>query len=150
MENNTMQTAPSPVPASSPLAHTSASLTGALAFAAIQLGDLPWFAAHGVSALTLAIVLGMVVGNTVYARVGAVAGAGVNLSKVRLLRLGIILYGLRLTFQDIGHVGWAGVAIDAAVLGSTFALACLLGTRVFGLDRRTAMLIPSCAAGPSR
>ena len=161
MENNTMQTAPSPVPASSPLAHTSASLvrssaalahslrqalpglalTGALAFAAIHLGDLPWFAAHGVSALTLAIVLGMVVGNTVYARVGAVAGAGVNLSKVRLLRLGIVLYGLRLTFQDIGHVGWAGVAIDAAVLGSTFALACLLGTRVFGLDRRTAMLI---------
>lgn len=117
------------------------ALTGALAFASIHLGDLAWSASHGISALTLAIVLGMVAGNTVYARVGAVAGAGVNLAKVRLLRLGIILYGLRLTFQDIGHVGWAGVAIDAAVLGSTFALACFLGTRLFGLDRRTAMLI---------
>ncbi len=156
-----MHTAPSSVPAATCFAHAPASLarwgaalahslrqalpglalTGALAFASIHLGELAWFASHGISALTLAIVLGMVVGNTVYARVGAVAGAGVNLSKVRLLRLGIVLYGLRLTFQDIGHVGWAGVAIDAAVLGSTFALACFLGTRVFGLDRRTAMLI---------
>ncbi len=117
------------------------ALTGTLAFASIHLGQLGWFASHGISALTLAIVLGMLVGNTVYARMGAAAGAGVNLSKVRLLRLGIVLYGLRLTFQDIGHVGWAGVAIDAAVLGSTFGLACLLGTRVFGLDRKTAMLI---------
>lgn len=156
-----MQTAPSSAQASTCFAHAPAplarrgaalahslgqalpglALTGALAFVSIHLGDLAWFASHGISALTLAIVLGMVVGNTVYARVGAVAGEGVNLSKVRLLRLGIILYGLRLTFQDIGHVGWAGVAIDAAVLGSTFALACFLGTRVFGLDRRTAMLI---------
>ena len=27
-----------------------------------------------------------------------------------VLRLGIILYGMRLTFQDIGDVGWTGVA----------------------------------------
>jgi uncharacterized membrane protein YadS len=53
----------------------------------------------------------------------------------RVSRAGIVLYGLRLTFQDIAHVGLAGVAIDAAVLCSTFALACFLGTRVFGLPR---------------
>ena len=33
------------------------------------------------------------------------------------------------------------MAVDAAVLCSTFALACLLGTRVFGLPRATALLI---------
>ena len=32
-----------------------------------------------------------------------------GLAKQRLLRAGIVLYGLRLTFQDIGHVGVAGV-----------------------------------------
>ena len=117
------------------------ALTGAIAFAAIQLSKLGWLQANGISALTLAIVLGMAVGNTVYPKLGAAAGAGVALSKGQLLRLGIILYGLRLTFQDIGHVGWAGVATDATVLCSTFGLACFLGTRVFGLDRKTAMLI---------
>jgi uncharacterized integral membrane protein (TIGR00698 family) len=116
-------------------------LTGAIAGVSILLAQLGWLQSNGISALTLAIVLGMVVGNTAYPRISGVAGAGVTLSKAKLLRLGIILYGLRLTFQDIGNVGWAGVAIDAAVICSTFGLACFLGTRVFGLDRKTAMLI---------
>lgn len=117
------------------------ALTGAIAFMSIGLGQIGWLESKGVSALTLAIVLGMVVGNTVYSRIGGSAGVGVAFSKGKLLRLGIMLYGLRLTFQDIGNVGWIGAAIDAAVLCSTFCLACFLGTRVFGLDRKTAMLI---------
>ena len=62
-------------------------------------------------------------------------------SKQILLRLGIILFGLRLTFQDIGQVGVVGVMIDLIVLSSTFTLSCWAGTRLFGLNRRTAMLI---------
>lgn len=116
-------------------------LTGAIALASIQLGTIGWLQSNGLGALTLAILLGMVVGNTVYSRIGAMTGVGVDFSKVRLLRLGIVLYGLRLTFQDIGNVGWVGVAIDAAVLTSTFGLAYLVGTKVLGLERRTALLI---------
>ena len=116
-------------------------ISAALAAAGIALGQFGWMQDHGFSALTLAIVLGMVVGNTVYPRVAARAGAGVNFSKQTLLRAGVVLYGLRLTVQDIGHVGLVGVAIDALVLGSTFALACFIGTRWLGLDRKTAMLI---------
>nr|AIA99104.1 hypothetical protein T29Apl_00061 [Methylibium sp. T29]AIA99189.1 hypothetical protein T29Bpl_00055 [Methylibium sp. T29-B] len=120
------------------------ALSGALAATGIALGHIGWLQHHGFSALTLAIVLGMLVGNTVYPlvpRLAAASGAGVNVSKQNLLRLGVVLYGLRLTVQDIGHVGIAGVAIDALVLGSTFALACFIGTRWLGLDRKTAMLI---------
>ena len=107
----------------------------------MALGQIDWLQEHGLSALTLAIVLGMLVGNTVYPRIAAVSGPGVNLSKQNLLRLGIVLYGLRLTVQDIGHVGLAGVAVDALVLSSTFLLACWIGTRWLGLDRQSAMLI---------
>lgn len=107
----------------------------------MQLGKIGGLQANGVSALTLAILLGMLAGNTFYPRLAANADPGVRFSKATLLRLGIVLYGLRLTFQDIGNVGWTGVAIDAAVLCSTFGLACFVGTRVFGLDRTTAMLI---------
>lgn len=117
------------------------ALTGVIALASMQLGKIGWLQSNGISALTLAIVLGMAIGNTVYQHHGAITGTGVTFSKANLLRLGIILYGLRLTFQDIGNVGWTGVAIDATVLCSTFGLACCLGTRVFGLDRKTAMLI---------
>ncbi|MBV6867336.1 YeiH family protein [Xanthomonas euvesicatoria] len=117
------------------------ALTGLLAGASMQLGKIGGLQANGVSALTLAILLGMLAGNTFYPRLAANADPGVRFSKATLLRLGIVLYGLRLTFQDIGNVGWTGVAIDAAVLCSTFGLACFVGTRVFGLDRTTAMLI---------
>ena len=117
------------------------ALSAALATLGIVLGRIGWLQDHGFSALTLAIVLGMLLGNTIYPRFAAISGPGVNFSKQNLLRLGVVLYGLRLTVQDIGHVGFAGVATDGIVLGSTFALACFIGIKWLGMDRKTAMLI---------
>lgn len=117
------------------------ALCGALAAAAVALSQLPILAGWGLGALTLAIVLGLALGNSLYPRWAAMCSPGVGLAKQQLLRTGIVLYGLRLTFQDIAQVGWAGVAMDALVLASTFALACWLGQRVLGLDRRTTWLI---------
>jgi uncharacterized integral membrane protein (TIGR00698 family) len=117
-----------------------------LATCAMKGSNIQWCLSHGISALTLAIVLGMLVGNTLYPRVAGVCATGVGFSKQTLLRSGIILYGLRLTFQDIARVGIVGVLIDCLVVSSTFALACWLGTRVFGLDRKTAMLIGAGSA----
>ncbi|KFJ14343.1 hypothetical protein DR66_5366 [Delftia acidovorans] len=116
-------------------------LAGAIAAAATWGARQPLLAGSGLSALTLAICIGLVIGNTVYPRLAPSCHAGVGLAKQRLLRAGIVLYGLRLTFQDIGHVGMAGVVVDALVLGSTFLLAQWLGRSVFGLDARTTVLI---------
>lgn len=117
------------------------SLAALLAALALGLGEIAWLGEHGFGALSLAIVLGMGVGHTVYPRIAAHSGAGVNLSKGLLLRLGILLYGLRLTLHDLGQVGLAGLLIDCLVLGSTFGLAYLLGRRWLGLDRATSLLI---------
>jgi uncharacterized integral membrane protein (TIGR00698 family) len=122
------------------------ALVAVLAALAITLGRIDRFASTGVSALTVAIVLGILVGNTLYPRLAQVGAGGVTFSKQTLLRLGIILYGLRLTFQDIAHVGIAGVAIDSLVLSSTFILSWWMGTRLFGLDRETALLIGAGSA----
>jgi uncharacterized integral membrane protein (TIGR00698 family) len=122
------------------------ALSAALAALAMVLGGIGWLQSHGMSALTVAIMLGIVVANTVYPRLAGTCGPGVNFSKQTLLRAGVILYGLRLTLQDIGHVGIAGVLIDAVVLTSTFALAYTLGTRLFGLDRTTTILIGAGSA----
>lgn len=116
-------------------------LSGLVAWSSIELGKLTWMQSDGLSALTIAIMLGIVLGNTVLPRLAATCGSGVSFSKQNLLRLGIILYGFRLTFQDIGQVGIAGVVIDAIVLTSTFTLAMVLGTKVFKLDHNTAILI---------
>ena len=117
------------------------ALSACIAGIAIQLDRTGLLAAHGLSALTIAIILGIVVGNTGYNKLAPQCGTGVAFSKQTLLRLGIILYGFRLTFQDVGHVGLAGVAIDALVITSTFLLTIFLATRLFKLDRDTAILI---------
>ena len=66
-------------------------LAGALGLAALKLAGAGWLRANGISALTVAIVLGMIVGNTVYPRFAQVAAGGVTFSKQWLLRAGIIL-----------------------------------------------------------
>ena len=48
-------------------------------------------------------------------------------AKQYLLRLGIILYGFRLTFSQIADVGISGIIIDVLTLSSTFLLACFPG-----------------------
>lgn len=116
-------------------------LCASIAFLAQWLSQASLFAANGLSSLTLAIVLGLLVGNTVMPAVATAVTPGVNYAKQYLLRLGIILYGFKLTFQSIGLVGLGGLLVDATVLLSTFFLTVLLGCRVFKLEKTTAMLI---------
>ncbi|EPG7577013.1 YeiH family protein [Providencia rettgeri] len=116
-------------------------LAGLLTAIAIYLGDQPWFMDIGLGALTLAILLGIIVGNTFYPVASQSCDAGIKFAKHYFLRAGIILYGFRLTFQQITDVGATGVIIDALTLTSTFLLAYWLGKKVFGLDEETTLLI---------
>jgi len=112
-----------------------------LALCALYLAELPVFQHLGLSALTLAILGGMLLGNTLYPQLAQHSHVGVSFGKQQLLRLSIILYGFRLTLQDIAGVGASGLLIDLLVLSSTFALSIWLGTRLFGLERKSAILI---------
>jgi len=115
----------------------SAVITGA----AVWAGSIPAIAGAGLSALTLAILFGMIIGNTVYPKLWQSCDGGVIFAKQHLLRLGIILYGFRLTFSQIADVGVSGIIIDVLTLSSTFMMACWLGQKVFGLDKHTSWLI---------
>lgn len=115
--------------------------SGALAAVGIALSQQTWAVHLGLSGLTLAIVLGILIGNTGYCHVSSVLAYGVGVAKGPLLRAGIVLYGLKITFQQIASVGISAIVIDVLVLGSTLSLACWVGTRLFRLDRDTALLI---------
>ncbi|MFX5084824.1 putative sulfate exporter family transporter, partial [Acinetobacter baumannii] len=88
------------------------ALTALLTGAALWAGSFPAIAGAGFSALTLAILFGMVIGNTVYPKIWQPCDGGVIFAKQHLLRLGIILYGFRLTFAQIADVGVGGIVID--------------------------------------
>jgi uncharacterized integral membrane protein (TIGR00698 family) len=117
------------------------ALTGVITAFALWMGNIPSVAGLGLGALTLAILCGMVIGNTLYLKIWQQCDGGVLFAKQHLLRLGIILYGFRLTFSQIADVGASGIIIDILTLTSTFTLACWLGQKVFGLDKQTSWLI---------
>lgn len=116
--------------------------------ALLSLSAAEWPAAHqrGLSALSLAMLGGMLIGNTVYPRFATACHPGVAWAKQTLLRAGIVLFGLRLTFHDLSAVGWAGALIDLLVLSSTFLLAYSVGCRWLGLDEHSVILIGAGSA----
>jgi len=121
-------------------------ISAVVGVAAVALGALPALEAHGINPLTIAIILGMLVGNSIFPPIAARAEPGVVLARQGLLRAGVVLYGFRLTMQDIDQVGWQGVLIDALMVSSTFLLSYQLGTRLLGLDRALAMLVGAGSA----
>lgn len=116
-------------------------LCAVITIIAIWAGGKPEIANIGFSALTMAIIIGMVIGNIVNPVIYHPCEWGVVFSKQYFLRAGIILYGFRLTFAQIAEVGVSSVIIDAMTLSSTFLLASWIGQKWFGLDRHTSWLI---------
>jgi len=95
------------------------------------------------SPLILAVILGMFVRNTV--GVSKRFQPGITFSLKKILRLAIILLGLRLSVGQILDVGPTGLFIVAITLVSTFTFTCWLG-RKLGVGRNLRQLI---AAGTS-
>ena len=121
-------------------------LVAALAGVAALLAQSALLLSWGLSTLTLAIFLGMLVGNTALPRLGAAVGPGIDFARSRLLRLGIVLFGFRISLADVSAVGTPGLLLAVAVVAITFGCALWLGTRWLGLDRDTAMLIGAGSA----
>lgn len=116
-------------------------LVALIAASALVLAQTQWMTHNGISPLILSVLIGMVVGNTAIARFEDRLSAGIDLAKGRLLRIAIVLYGFRITFQAIAGVGWAGFLLDVAVVTIGLMIAVVVGCRLLGLDRQTALLI---------
>ena len=100
----------------------------------------------GLSSLTLAILLGMVLGNTVYPNFAEQLNAGICFAKGQILRLAIMFYGFKLTMNQVASVGMPAIMTDALVLTSTFLLTYWIGTKLLKVDKQTVLLIGSGAS----
>ncbi|SLJ85617.1 YeiH family protein [Psychrobacter sp. DAB_AL43B] len=100
----------------------------------------------GLSSLTLAILIGMILGNTVYTNFAERLNEGVGFAKGQILRLAIMFYGFKLTLTQVSSVGLPAVMSDALVLTSTFLLTYWIGTKLLKVDRETTILIGSGAS----
>jgi len=117
------------------------ALVAVIAGTALAAANTPLANQIGLGALTLAIITGIIAGNTFFPRIAHHTAEGVDFSKSNLLRWGIMLYGFRITFQQVAGVGWQGVLADMLMLTLTFGLALFIGIRLLKLDRQTVILI---------
>lgn len=117
-----------------------------LAITATYLAEFAIFQQFAISPLIIGIVLGIIYGNSLGKKFPSKWQAGVLFSTKTILRVGIIFYGFRLTFQNVVEVGGAGIIFSLAIVSTTFIVGCLVGTKLLKLDRDTSILISAGSA----
>ncbi len=121
-------------------------LTLGLSLGALLLVQLPLPVVGIVGPLTLAMLLAILAGHLVGERIEKRSEAGLQFSRHYLLRAGIILYGLRISFTDLQSAGLNALLIDLVVVIGILATAAWVGIRWLKLDARTAVLIGAGSA----
>ncbi|AWV07849.1 YeiH family protein [Marilutibacter maris] len=142
------------LPQASPLPGLALALLCGLA--AMALATLPPFPQLHLGGLTLAIVLGLLVGKLVLEpstaagrrdrRLGPACAPGLAVAQRQWLRAGVVLYGLRLDLGDVLALGAPVLLLDATIVVGTLALGLWIGRRWLRLDRQTVLLTAAGSA----
>ena len=120
-------------------------LIALFSLAAFYLGDMAWAKHLSISPMIIGIVLGMIYANSLRNNLPPTWVPGITFCAKRVLRVGIVLYGFRLTLQDVTAVGLSAIVVDAIVVCVTIGGGLLIG-RILKLDR-SITLLTSVGAG---
>ena len=116
------------------------------AAAATMIADIGPIKALGLSPLVIGIVMGIFYANTLHNKLPSAWESGITFSGKKILRFAIVIYGFRITFQQIMEVGAEGFLVSLIMLSTTFVLGTWLGNKIFGMEKDTSMLTASGAA----
>lgn len=114
-------------------------LIGLFSCAAFYIGSAQIFTELSFSPMIIGIILGMLYANSLRNHLPETWVPGIQFCSKKLLRLGIILYGFRLTFMDVVAVGLPGIIIDVVVVTVTIIGGYWLG-KALKMDRDIALL----------
>ena len=114
-------------------------LIGLFSCAAFYIGSAQIFTELSFSPMIIGIILGMLYANSLRNNLPETWVPGIQFCSKKLLRLGIILYGFRLTFMDVVAVGLPGIIIDVIVVTVTVIGGYWLG-KALKMDRDIALL----------
>jgi uncharacterized integral membrane protein (TIGR00698 family) len=114
--------------------------------AATFIADFGPIKALGLSPLVIGIVMGIFYANTLHNQTPTAWKSGITFSGKKILRFAIVLYGFRITFQQIAEVGMDGFLVSLIMLTTTLILGTWLGTKIFGMEKDTSILTASGAA----
>lgn len=125
------------------------SIQGILLSALLASGALwlaPLLSTLAISPLIIGVLLGLLIGNLFGKPLHTHTQKGLQICTKHILRLGVILYGFRITVDGLFAVGWMGLGLSVFVTISTLYLGCYLGEKLFKLDKQTSFLTAIGAA----
>lgn len=97
------------------------------------------------SPLIIGIILGMAYANTLRKHMPQEWAPGITFCSKKILRAAIILYGFRLTFQNIAQVGLSAVVVDVIIISGTVLLGMFFA-KVLKIDKGLALLTSTGSA----
>lgn len=107
--------------------------------AAFYIGETDLVTSLSLSPMIVGIILGMLYANSLRNNLPETWVPGIQFCSKRILRIGIILYGFRLTFQDVTAVGIPSIIVDAIIVVGTISIGVLIG-RMLKMDRGITLL----------
>lgn len=108
-------------------------------FSAFYIADFEVMKKLSLSPLIVGIILGMLYANSLRNKLPQTWVPGIHFCTKQVLRLGVILYGFRLTFQQVAAIGLPAVMADVIIVAVTILLGILLG-RLLKVDSQTSLM----------
>ena len=117
-------------------------------FSAFYIADFDVMKKLSLSPLIVGIILGMLYANSLRNKLPQTWVPGIHFCTKQVLRLGVILYGFRLTFQQVAAIGLPAVMADVIIVAVTILLGILLG-RLLKVDSQTSLMTSLPCSVPS-
>ena len=102
-------------------------------------GEMSFVRSLSFSPMIVGIILGMLYANSLRNNLPETWVPGIQFCSKKILRIGIILYGFRLTFQDVLAIGLPAMLIDVIIVVVTICGGIYLG-KLLKMDRGIALL----------
>jgi len=108
---------------------------------ATYISEIILFKNMGISPLIIGIVIGIIYANSLKSKFPKSWNSGIKFSTKTILRLGIVLYGFRLTLQNLEDVGLSGFVVAILIVCLTFFIGYFIGVKILKLDKELTILI---------
>lgn len=120
-------------------------LIALFSFSACYISEFQWVKSLSLSPLIVGIVLGMLYANSLRNLLPDTWVPGIKFCTKQILRWGIILYGFRLTFQQVFEIGGPAILIDAIIICGTISIGLIAG-RLLRIDNDTTLMVSTGSA----
>lgn len=114
-------------------------------FSAFYIAEFEFVKSLSFSPLIVGIILGMLYANSLRNKLPATWVPGIKFCSKEILRTGVVLYGFKLTFQQVVAIGLPAITADIIIVAGTLLLGILFG-KLLKMDSQTALMTSTGSA----